>query len=139
MNQMYFESVQEFIRKAPAQVGDVVWAWDDESDKRVVGVLVGIDPDDDTVPGQAYRVSVGRDDCSWWKNVAPYTTPKKRPMTHKECFELVGKWVFMNPHYCVFSSWTTYNRIEDWKGCPISELVEEPLENSPWRALEVEE
>ena len=137
MNQVHFESVQEFIRKAPAQVGDVVWAWDDESDNRQVGVLVGIDADDED-HGMPYRVSVDREDSSWWKNVAPYTAPKKRPRTHKEVFELVGKWVFLRPNGDVFSHWMTDHVIGNWRGCPISELVE-PIEDSPWRALEIEE
>lgn len=129
------EEIQEFIANAPAKVGDVVWAWNGMGDERHKGVLVGFDGEDmDETP---YRVYF--DQQSYWlRHIAPYTAPKKRPMTHKECLELVGKWVFKAPDGAIYSSWSTFADIPSRKGCPISELVE-PLENSPWRALEVEE
>lgn len=125
------EEIQEFIRNAPANVGDIVWAWDVTGEQHK-GVLIAIYPMD------VYPYVVTKDEeNNTYKFVAPYTAPPKRPMTHKECFELMGKWVFC-ADLCVFSDWHTGRRIEYWTGCPISELVE-PLEDSPWRALEVEE
>lgn len=135
--EMTQEEIQEFIRNAPAKVGDVVWAWDDMKYCREKGVLVGI-KNFDAYP---YTIITEYNEEQIFKNITPYTAPKKRPMTHKECFELqYSGWVFRNIEQldCIRGYWHGSNNSAFWQGCPISELVE-PVENSPWRALEVEE
>lgn len=107
------EYTQEFIGKAPARLGDLVWAWDDDIDKREIGILLGIDPSrpyrDHGLPcrdyGLPYLVLVGEDSSpNWWANISTDSDLHAQHLTHKE----------------------------------ISELVE-PVEASHWRSLDIKE
>ncbi len=61
-----------------------------------------------------------------------------REMTDVECIDLVGRWVFRDAvSGNIRTDWCSRRCVQNWKGCPISELVE-PIDKSPWRKLEVE-
>lgn len=126
--------IRKALKHSPAQVGDLVEAYDNKSTNAMVGVLVGIDYSRNS----PFIVHIENGDSAAFKHIIPITLPIMRPLTHKECFELVGKWVFRSKdHFTIVSDWSSGRDSESWQGCPISELVEQ-LENSPWRALEVE-
>lgn len=122
------------------KMGDEVVAWDDHAVDKARGRFVSYYPLHSDYP---FKILLDDGRVEEFGNCIPYKAPSMRPMTHKEVFELMARepvvfrYVGGNNTWMI-NHWDNGKNIEDFEYCPVAELVE-PLTESPWRKLEVEE